>query len=284
MDLQPQHRCEISLAHLTALGLAPPDLTFLAHRTGFDYVSFRIIQLALSGEPNYELSQNPAMLRETKAALRATGLRVLDVELARIKDGVDVKSYLPALAVAAELGATNVISSVWTADSVYAREALNKLCEIALPLGIFVNLEFVTWSSLPDLQSAKDLIGAVNRPNLGLLVDAIHFYRSRARLSELETVPGNWFRMFHLCDAPAEIPRSKEEITRTGREARLDPGQGAIELAEILDRIPEVPYSLEVPNLERVSRAGYEEHVRLLSEHTRNFLASLPRRITRMGV
>jgi sugar phosphate isomerase/epimerase len=209
---------------------------------------------------------------------------VLDVELARIKDGVDVKTYLPALEVAAELGVTNVISSVWTADKVYAKEALTKLCEIALPLGIFVDLEFVTWSNLPHLQGAKDLILEVNRPNLALLVDAIHFHRSRARLSELDTIPRNWFRMFHLCDAPAEIPQSTDEATRTGREARLDPGQGAIELAEILDRIPDVPYSLEVPHLERVSRAGYEEHVRVLSKHTRDFLASRPSRITRIGM
>ena len=95
MDLKSQEQCKISLAHLTALGCPPPELTYLAHRTGFDYVSFRVIQLDLSGEPNYELARNPAMLRETKAALRSTGLKVLDVELARIKDGVDVRTYIP---------------------------------------------------------------------------------------------------------------------------------------------------------------------------------------------
>jgi len=284
MEMQSQRQCKISLAHLTALGLTPPVLTRLAHRTGFDYVSFRIIQLELSGEPNYELTRNPAMLRDTRAALRDTGLGVLDVELARIKDGVDVKTYLPTLEVAAEINATNVISSVWTDDKVYAQQSLAELCEIAAALGINVNLEFVTWSSLPDLQSAKDLIRAVNRPNLFLLVDAIHFYRSRTRLSELDTVPKNWFRMFHLCDAPAEIPQSKEELTRTGREARLDPGEGAIELSKIIDRIPEVPYSLEIPNLERVSRVGYEEHVRLVCEHSRNYLATRMRKSRRVPV
>ena len=277
MDLKSQERCKISLAHLTALGCPPPELTHLAHRTGFDFVSFRVIQLDLSGEPNYELARNPVMLRETKAALRSTGLKVLDVELARIKDGIDVKTYLPALEVASELQVENVISSVWTTDNAYAKEALTELCDLAASLGIVVNLEFATWSNLPDLQGAKELIQAVNHPNLALLVDTIHFYRSRIQLSELDAIPKSWFRMLHLCDAPAEIPESKTELTRTGREARLDPGEGKIDLAQILDRIPEVPYSVEVPNLERVARVGYDEHVRLVSKHTRNYLANHPR-------
>jgi sugar phosphate isomerase/epimerase len=147
-----------------------------------------------------------------------------------------------------------------------------------------VNLEFVTWSNLPDLRGARDLIQAVNRPNLALLVDTIHLYRSRIRLDELDTIPKSWFRMLHLCDAPAEIPKSKAELTRTGREARLDPGEGKIDLAQILERIPEIPYSIEVPNLERVGRIGYEEHVRLVGMHTRNYLANHPRRRSQVAV
>jgi sugar phosphate isomerase/epimerase len=284
MNLDSQERCKISLGHLTALGCPPQELTYLAQRTGFDYVSFRVIQLDLTGEPNYELARNPAMLRETRAALRSTGLKVLDVELARIKDGIDVKTYIPSLEVASELQVSNVISSVWTADKAYAKEALTELCEIAANLGIVVNLEFVTWSNLPDLQGAKELIQAVNHPNLAPLVDTIHFYRSRIRLKELDAVPKQWFRMVHLCDAPAEIPESKAELTRTGREARSDPGEGRIDLAQILDRIPDVPYSVEVPNLERVARIGYEEHVRLVGMHTRNYLANHPRRRRRVAV
>src|SRR5580658_5791416 len=103
MNLDSQERCKISLGHLTALGCPPQELTYLAQRTGFDYVSFRVIQLDLTGEPNYELARNTAMLRETRAALRSTGLKVLDVELARIKDGIDVKTYIPSLEVASEL-------------------------------------------------------------------------------------------------------------------------------------------------------------------------------------
>jgi sugar phosphate isomerase/epimerase len=274
MNLKSEGQYKIGLAHLTALECSPPELTQLAHRTGFDYVSFRLIHLGLVGEPNYEPERNPVMLRETKIALRATGMRVLDVELARIKDGVKVKTYLPALEAASELQAPNIVSSIWTADEVYAKEALIELCEMAAKFELAVNLEFVTWSSLPDLRRTKRFIETVNQPNLALLLDTLHFYRSRVQVNELDTVPTSWFRMLHLCDAPAEIPETREELIRTGREARFDPGEGRIDIAGIIDRIPEVPYSVEVPNLERVARVGLEEHVRLVSQHTRKFLAS----------
>jgi sugar phosphate isomerase/epimerase len=278
MELKPEEQSKISLAHLTALEYAPPELTYLAHRTGFDYVSFRLIHLGLPGEPNYEPARNPTILRETRAALRATGMQALDLELARIKDGVDVRSYLSALEAASELQIPNIVSSIWTQDEAYAKEALIELCEMAATHGCTVNLEFVTWSSLPDLQRAKQLIQAVKQPNLALLIDTLHFYRSRVQLSELDAVPASWFRMVHLCDAPAEIPDTNAELVRTGREARLDPGEGRIALAEIIDRIPEVPYSVEVPNLDRAAHLGYEEHVRLAGEHTRKYLTTHRRR------
>jgi sugar phosphate isomerase/epimerase len=217
------------------------------------------------------------MLRDTKEALKNTGLSVLDIEVARIADDTDVKSYFPALDTAAELGARNVISSVWSADQEFVIDSLGILSDYALPLGITVNIEFVTWSNAIDLKDAVHLIRLLDRPNVGLLVDTLHFYRSGVQASELETLPQDWFHMVHLCDAPKEIPYTREELARTGREARLDPGQGAIDVAAIINRIRKVPYSLEIPNLERAARVGYEEHARLCCAHAREYVASHPR-------
>jgi sugar phosphate isomerase/epimerase len=62
-----------------------------------------------------------------------------------------------------------------------------------------------------------------------------------------------------------------------GREARLDPGEGGIDLAAIVHRIPQVPYSLEIPHLERVKAVGYKEHARLCCANARKYLAAHPR-------
>ena len=93
---------KFSLSHITTLlGCAPPEETYIAARTGYDWVGFRIIPMGLANEPIYDLANNKVMLRETKKALADTGLKVLDIELARIADGIDVKSYVPNLETAA---------------------------------------------------------------------------------------------------------------------------------------------------------------------------------------
>src|SRR5580658_6596979 len=104
--LSPQKPAPLrfSLAHLTVLGCAPPEMTYIAARAGYDFGSYRIITMHLPNEPNYDLAANREMLRQTKTALAVTGLKVHDIELARIQDGLDTKSYLPALETAAELG------------------------------------------------------------------------------------------------------------------------------------------------------------------------------------
>jgi sugar phosphate isomerase/epimerase len=261
-----------SLAHLTVLGCTPPEMTRIAAGAGYDFVSYRLIHMGLANEPDYSLARNRPLFRETESALSTTGLKLHDVELARIVDGVDVARYLPELEAAARLGARRVISSVWTADRTYAVDSLGRLCELAGKLGLQVSLEFVTWSDAPRLGDVVGFVRAVKQANCGLLIDALHFNRSRIRLEELDEVPRERFHFVHLCDAPREVPTTREELIRTGREARLDPGEGGIDLAAIVNRIPLVPYSLEIPNLDRVKRLGYSAHARLCLEHARGYL------------
>ncbi len=261
-----------SLAHLTVLGCPPPEMTRIAARAGYDFVSYRLIHMGLANEPDYSLAHNRPLYRKTKSVLSATGLKLHDVELARIADGVDVAAYLPELEVAAQLGARCVISSVWTANRSYAADSLGRLCELAARLGLQVSLEFVTWSNAPHLRDALGLVRAVKEANCGLLIDTLHFNRSRERLEDLDEVPREWFHFVHLCDAPREIPATTEALIRTGREARLDPGEGGIDLAAIVNRLPPVAYSLEIPNLDRVKRLGYDAHARLCLEHARGYL------------
>src|SRR5512141_1401706 len=134
---------EFSLAHLTVLGCPPPEMTYIAARAGYDYVSIRPIYMGLPGEPNYALAANPEMLKQTKRALISTGVRMHDIELARISETVDPKSYLPAFETAAELGARAVLSSIWTEDRAFYIEKFGELCDLAKPFGFTVDLEYV---------------------------------------------------------------------------------------------------------------------------------------------
>ena len=261
-----------SLAYLTVFGCPPPEMTYIAARAGYDFVSFRPIYMGLAGEPNFDLAANPQLLRQTKTALATTGLRVLDIELARIADGTDPKKYLAALEVGAEIGATHVISSIWTADRAFAADCYGRLCDLARPLGLTMDLEFVTFASVRTLAEALGVLREVRRENCGLLVDTLHFSRSRTAPAELDGVPKEWFHFVHLCDAPAAIPATNDELIHTAREERLYVGEGGIDVAGILKKIPDVPYSIELPNVARVKEIGYAEHAFRCLESAKQYL------------
>lgn len=276
-DSRKPAKSRFSLAHLTVLGCAPPEMTYIAARAGYDFVSYRIITMHLPNEPNYDLAGNQVMMRQTKTALAATGLKVHDVELAQIQDGVDLKSYVPALETAAELGARHVITSIWTLERNYAVDRLAELCDLGKKVGLTMNLEFVTWANVSNLRDAIAVCRAVKRNNCGLLIDTLHFNRSRVKLEELDAVPREWFHFAHVCDAPKEIPPTNEGLIHTAREERLYPGEGAIDIAAIVNRLPEIPYSLEIPHLARVKELGYAEHAWRCLQTAKEYFSAHPR-------
>lgn len=263
---------QFSLAHLTVLGCTPPEMTYLAARAGYDFVSIRPIYMGLPGEPNYALAENKEMMRQTKTALHETGVKLLDIELARICDDVDPKRYVPAMEVAAELGGRHVLSSIWTNDRNLYIERFAELCELAKPFGLTVELEYVPIASVTNLKGTLDVLRTVNQENAGLMLDIHHFHRAGDKAEDLDAVPREWFRYLHLCDAPAEIPASKEEMTKILREARLYVGEGGIDIASIVNRIPEIPYSIELPHDKRAQELGYEEHARRCLQSAKNYL------------
>jgi sugar phosphate isomerase/epimerase len=269
---------QFSLAHLTVLGCAPPEMTYIAARAGYDFVSYRLIYMGLPGEPNYDLASNKEMLRQTKTALSTTGLKLHDIEVARISDGLDPKRYLPAMEVAAELGGQRVLASSWATDRHFTVDCYGQLCDLARPLGLTVDFEFVTFAADgKTLADALDILRSAQRTNCGVLVDTLHFSRSRVALPELDPIPREWIHFAHFCDAPAGIPATDEGLIRTAREERLYPGEGAIDMAAILNRMPQVPYSLEIPHLARVKELGYAEHAFRCLQSARRYLATHPR-------
>lgn len=251
---------QYSLAHLTVLGCPPPEMTYIAARAGYDFVSLRPIFMGLPGEPNYALADNPAMLKQTKRALAETGIKLYDIELARVYDHMHPTKYLPAMEVAAELGGRAVLSSIWTEERDYAIDMFGRLCDLAKPFGLTVDLEYMPIAGVRSLADAVQVLTAVKRDNAGLMVDTHHFQRAGDRVEALDALPREWFHFAHLCDAPAEIPADRDELTRIMREGRLYLGEGGIDVAGILKHLPEVVYSIELPNLAYVREIGYAEH------------------------
>jgi sugar phosphate isomerase/epimerase len=267
-------RKQYSLAYLTVYGCAPPEMIHIAARTGYDFVSLRLIPIGVAGEKPY-LPEDRVMIRKTKAALNETGIKVLDLELARILDDVDPRSYLPAMEAAADLGAKHLISSAWTADSTdrnFIIDRFAEICDLANPLGLTVNLEFPTFSRLTNLEDAADIARTANRPNGGIFIDTLYFHYSGTGLDELEALPREWFNFMHICDAPKEIPTSTDAMKHVARDERLYLGDGCIDFSAILNRLPPMPYSIELPNIKQLKKLGYEGHARRCLETAKQCL------------
>jgi len=265
---------QYSLAYLTVNGCAPPEMTYIAARTGYDFISLRLIPMGVPGEKPY-LPEDKEMISKTKAALNETGVKVLDLELARIDDDMDARTYLPAMEAAAELGAKHVISSAWTTaktDRNFIIDRYAEICDLAKTFGLTVNLEFPTFSSLTNLQETADIVLAADRSNGGILIDTLYFHYSRTSLDELEVLPREWLNFLHICDTSEEIPNSPDGMVHVARDERLYFGEGCIDFAAILNRLPPMPYSIELPNIKCLKEYGYEEHARRCLETAKQYL------------
>ena len=274
-------RRRFSLAYLTVPGVTPPEQTYIAARAGYDFVSLRLAHLGVADEPEFE-PLSPSVLRHTRDALRETGLGVLDIELARIVRERPANDYLPAMEAGAMLGARHMIASAWTTatddrDFVVARYA--EICDLARPYGLTVDLEFPTFSRLGSLAAARDVVEAAARPNAGILVDALYFHFSRCGRDELAVLPRHWVNFVHLCDAGAAIPRDRDEMKRIAREARFYAGEGAVDLPALAAGLPDVPFSIELPNARRTAELGLTGHARRCLDTARAYFDGFGRAV-----
>ena len=267
-----------SLAQLTALHWSPPEMILNGWALGYDAVSIRSIPLGVKGEYDFDLVNNKNLFNLTQWALQETGMKINDIELARIGDGKDVERYKSAFETAAILGVKDVISSIWSDSKDFYLDQFAKLCDLAAQYGMFVNLEFVTWAGVSTLKGAREVLDAVNKTNAAILIDTLHFHRSRIPFEELDSCPKNLFRFMHICDGPKDIPNPtsptyKEELIFVGRDAREYVGEGAIDIARVVKKLPDdVLFSIELPHLEKTSKWGSLEHARRCLETAKEYM------------
>jgi len=238
----------LSLAHLTVLDAAPPALIDLAYKAGCAFAGLRLVPVT-EEEPVWPLVTDTRLLRETKHALAATGVGVLDVELVRLLPELVVAELEPLLETSAELGARRVLTQVHDPDLFRAGGRYWELCERAKIYGLTCDIEFLTWTGMRDVASALAFIRSVGHSHGGLCIDTLHFARSGCVSQEIGLIPEQWLHFAQVCDAPAQAPVTREGLIEAAREDRLWPGEGALPLRQIIAQLPAgMPLALEIPN------------------------------------
>lgn len=162
--------------------------------------------------------------------------------------------------VAAQLGCTAcctyVLPSVDEEAARFAARAVRRLRSCAQILGMYglrLGLEFVgphhlrtKWRHLflYDMAGMLEFIAAINEPNVGLLLDAYHWYTTGSNRAELDRLTAQQIVHVHINDAPA-VP-----VEQALDNDRLFPGEGVIDLAGFVGSLREKGYnsfvSLEV--------------------------------------
>jgi len=243
-----------SLAHLTVLSLPPPQVLAVAARSGYDFAGLRLLP-AMPGGVAYPLMDDARLLRDTLSCMNSTGVGILDLEIVRIDWQFDARSLLAFLEAGARLGARAVLVGADDRDEARLAQSFAALCDAARPFGMTADIEFMPWTAVPNLSSAVRLVHAAGCPaNAGILVDALHFARSRSSLEEIDALTRSWLHYAQVCDAPAGIPPTDAELIQTARSKRLLPGEGGIDLRALCSRLPvDLPISIEIPNDLRMS-------------------------------
>ena len=261
-----------SLAQHTVPEWTPPEIIRNAAAIGYDMVGIRSIAQGVAGESWYDLVHDLPMAEKTRQAIEETGVTIHDIDLIAIGDGTNVMTYEADLEAAADLGIEGVVCSVWTPNQAHYTEQFGRLCELAAPYHLTVNLEFVTWSDLRGLKEANALLDAVNQTNARILLDTLHWHRSGVTFEDLAACPAERFDLIHVCDIAAAMPTTNEELAKTGREERLYPGEGAAEIRGIVEKLPDRVIALEIPNKRRLADLGPYEYAKRCLEKTKSYL------------
>ena len=200
-------------------------------------------------------------------AVQASGLRVTGFQVLRDFEGlaghlheykIDVAKSMLELCHAVGSKVLLVCSSTSshaTGDPDALARDLRKLAMLALPLGIRIAYEGLSWGRhVNEFTSAWDIVCRADAPNLGIGIDSFHVVATKTALEDLDLLdPGKIF-LVQLADFMWNEVRSNEERIDTARHFRVFPGEGvhSEQLAELVMRLDRLgyrgDYSFEVFN------------------------------------
>ena len=206
-------------------------------------------------------------LDDAVQAVRESGLRVTGFQVLRDFEGLSGHLHEYKLDVAKSmlemchaLGADVLLacsstSTHATADPDALARDLRKLAMLALPLGIRVAYEGLSWGrTINEFTTAWDIVCRADAPNLGIGIDSFHILATRTLLDELDLLDPAKIYLVQLSDFMWQEIRTAEERVATARHFRVFPGEGVHSdaLAALVTRLDRIgyrgDYSFEVFN------------------------------------
>lgn len=209
----------------------------------------------------------PGGLDAAVRLVRASGLRVTGIQVMRDYEGlegtlheykVDVAKNLLQICHAVAAPLLLVCSSTSrhaVGDPAVIARHLAKLANLAVPLGIRIGYEALSWGRhINQYQQSWEVVERADHANLGVVIDSFHILANNGLLEDLEDIPGQRIAMVQLSDFMWREIRNPEEKLETARHLRVFPGEGehSLELSDMVRRLHRCgyrgDYSFEVFN------------------------------------
>jgi len=210
---------------------------------------------------------HPDGLDAAVRAVKNSGLRVTGFQVLRDFEGlsghlheykVDIAKSM--LEMCAALGSQVLL--VCSSTSVHATQDidhlaadLRKLAMLAVPLGIKVAYEGLSWGrTINEFTTAWDVVFRADAPNLGIGLDSFHMLATQTSLDELDILDPEKIFLVQLADFMWQKIHSVEERISTARQFRVFPGEGvhSEQTADLVTRLYKLgyrgDYSFEVFN------------------------------------
>lgn len=234
------------LGWLNGPDVAPREMVGVAAAGGFDAVGLRITgRKPGDGLPTL-VGDRPA-IADTRKRADDAGVLIHNVSAYHLYPEIALPDVEPVLDAAHGLGARLLVIGCYDADHVRFASRLAEIGDAAMSRDVRLALEFVPFSACKTLADAGAIVGAVARPNVGLVIDPLHLARSGGAPDDLRSVAPQSVFFLQLCDAPAATPAGVDLPTEA-RRMRLDPGDGVLPLAELFRAArPDIDVECEFP-------------------------------------
>jgi sugar phosphate isomerase/epimerase len=172
-------------------------------------------------------------------AVRASGLRGTGFQVLRDFEGlsghlhaykVDIAKTM--LEMCAALGcdvllACSSVSTHASQDLDHLARDLRKLAMLAIPLGIRIAYEGLSWGRrVNEFTTAWDVVCRADCPNLGIGIDSFHILAAKTSLDAIDDLDASKIFLVQLSDFLWQETRTFEERMATARTFRVFPGEG----------------------------------------------------------
>lgn len=269
--MQPR---QLSLEPLCLLDVGAREAVDIAARTGFDFVSM-VLQSPAPMLPVDPIVRDVTLRHETIAAMKASDVRMLNIECFNLQPEARTEDFAEALAVGRELGArTATAIAMPNGDRADLLAKYCRLCDMAAEMGIRVNIEFFAMSpDMCSLDMAVALVRDSGRTNAGVMIDVLHLIRTGSSVEAMTSIDPRLIGGCQICDGPL-IADEATAANEAGAN-RMVPGTGEFPLKAFVAALPEdMVIGVEVPQARLIGKVAPEERARVLAEAMRGLYMS----------